>query len=184
MRRPATNVRVDDRNTRPLTDAVRAGIRDCVTQLGGTSASFALPAWQKWAKLLTDGRNAKGWPRVFADGRGLVAALLGVWEEVSPVGASGGHLRGLYADFLDEAAPLLGPVAGEAAAAFRIAADAGHQVGGPAGRRARVSAAAGTHRGRRRRGGAGRRTPRRPPSCGSGRPTWTRSRRCSRISGC
>jgi hypothetical protein len=80
-------VRIDDRNTRPLTvpaDAlhrararvvsyrnkllvveavaapdnlavlVRDGVRECVEHLGGTSASFALPAWQKWAKLLTD----------------------------------------------------------------------------------------------------------------------------------
>lgn len=159
--RTGDGVRVDDRNSRPLTvpradldrararvssyrnrmividgvdlpsdltAAVRAGIGDCVSQLGGTSASFALPAWQKWAKLLTDGRNAKGWPRVFADGRGLAGALHAVWEGVSPMGAGGGHLRGLYADFLDEAVPMLGPSAGEAATAFRAAAAAWDEV--------------------------------------------------------
>ena len=111
-----------------LTGAVRAGIQDCVAGLGGTSTSFALPAWQKWAKLLTDTRNAKGWPKVFADGRGLTGALLSVWEEVSPSGSSGGHLRDLYADFLDEAAPMLGPESGEAAAGFRAAAAAWQEV--------------------------------------------------------
>jgi hypothetical protein len=39
---------------------------------------------------------------------------------------TGGHLRGLYADFLDEAAPLLGAAAAEAAGAFRAAAAAWH----------------------------------------------------------
>jgi hypothetical protein len=147
-------VRIDDRNTRPLTVLaealhrararvvsyrnkllvveaaaapdnlavlVRDGVRECAEHLGGTSASFALPAWQKWAKLLTDRRSVKGWPTVFADGRGLATALLTVWGEVEPVGVSGGHLRDLYADFLDEAAPLLGDRAAQAAQAFREA---------------------------------------------------------------
>ncbi len=147
-------IRVDDRNTRPLTvprdtldtarnrvssyrnrlvvvaragapddlaGLVRAGIRDCAEHLGGTSTSFALPAWQKWARLLTDRRNAKGWPRVFADGRGLASALCAAWEGVEPVGMTGGHLRDLYAAFLDEVEPLLGPPAGAAAEAFRAA---------------------------------------------------------------
>ncbi|SHN38438.1 BtrH N-terminal domain-containing protein [Cryptosporangium aurantiacum] len=145
-------IRLDDRNTRPLTvpadvlhrararvssyrnrmvvvegatapeklaDLVGEAVRQCAEQLGGTSTSFAIPAWQKWAKLLTDRRNAKGWPTVFADGRGLATALLTVWEAVEPVGMTGGHLRGLYADFLDEATPLLGERAAEAAEAFR-----------------------------------------------------------------
>jgi hypothetical protein len=114
-----------------LVPLVRAGIADCVAHLGRDSTSFAVPAWRKWARLLTDTRNAKGWPRVFADGAGLVGALLSIWEGVEPVGADGGHLRGLYADFLDEAAPLLGPsgdAARSAAAAFRVAAAAWHDV--------------------------------------------------------
>ncbi|MGI9001235.1 MAG: BtrH N-terminal domain-containing protein [Pseudonocardia sp.] len=107
-----------------LREAVVAGIADCATRLGGSSASFALPAWAKWARLVTDARAAKGWPRVFADGRGLVGALASVWEGASPVGMTGGHLRDLTADFLDEADPLLDGVAlGAAAAAWRDAAE-------------------------------------------------------------
>jgi hypothetical protein len=154
-------VRVDDRNTRPLTvpadvlhrararvvsyrnklvvveaatapeklaDLAREAVRECAGHLGGTSASFALPAWQKWARLLTDRRNAKGWPTVFAGGRGLTTALLTVWEAVEPVGMDGGHLRGLYADFLDEAAPLLGERAAQAAEAFRECGRRWHAV--------------------------------------------------------
>jgi hypothetical protein len=97
-----------------LRSAVRAGLADCVEHLGGGSASFALPAWAKWARLMTDTRNAKAWPKVFADRRGLAGALLSVWEGTVPMGMSGGHLRGLYAEFLDEAAALLaGPGGGE-----------------------------------------------------------------------
>jgi len=122
---------VDQAAAPDLEPLVRAGIADCVAQLGGDSASFAVPAWRKWARLLTDTRNAKAWPRVFADGIGLVGALLSIWEGVEPVGSNGGHLRGLYADFLDEAAPRLGrsgDAARSAAAAFRVAAAAWHDV--------------------------------------------------------
>jgi hypothetical protein len=109
--------------------AVIAGIHDCVQYLGGSSTSFAVPAWRKWARLLTDERAAKGWPRVFADGRGLLDALMSVWEEVEPVGAGGGHLRGLYAEFLDEAAALLGaPALTGCAEAFRHAGTCWHAV--------------------------------------------------------
>ena len=112
-----------------LRPAVVAGIRDCVSNHGGTSDSFALPAWRKWARMLTDQRNAKAWPRVFADGHGLFDALLSVWEGVEPIGMTGGHLRGLYATFLDEAADLLGvPDLRAVAEAFRVAADRWHAV--------------------------------------------------------
>jgi len=109
--------------------AVRAGIADCVAYLGAASDSFALPAWRKWARMVTDTRNAKAWPKVFADGTGLVDALLSVWEGVEPVGMDGGHLRTLYARFLDEAADLLGaPGLRECAGLFREAAAGWHAV--------------------------------------------------------
>lgn len=90
-----------------LRAAVRAGLAECVESLGGTSDSFALPAWRKWARLMTDTRNAKAWPKAFADRKGLAGALLSTWEGIMPMGMTGGHLRGLTADFLDEAAELL-----------------------------------------------------------------------------
>ncbi|MGK5114858.1 DUF4872 domain-containing protein [Geodermatophilus sp. CPCC 205506] len=52
-------------------------------------------------------RAAKGWPTVFADGRGLLRALASVWEAVEPAGMDGGHLRGLFADGLAQAAAVL-----------------------------------------------------------------------------
>jgi hypothetical protein len=105
-----------------LRDAVRAGLADAAEHLTADSDSFGLPAWRKWARMMT-GSAAKAWPRVFASGRGLASALVSTYEGVQPVGSYGGHLRGLYADFLDEAAALLeNPALSERAAAWRDAA--------------------------------------------------------------
>jgi hypothetical protein len=106
-----------------LRAAARAGLEDAVEHLGARSDSFGLPAWRKWARLLVDTRGAKAWPNVFADQRGLTGALLSAYEGIEPVGSDGGHLRGLYADFLDEAAALLDePRLSEAARAYRALA--------------------------------------------------------------
>jgi hypothetical protein len=66
---------------------------------------------------------------VFADRVSLFDACLSVYENLEPSGWDGGHLRGLYAAFLDEAAALLGtPALTGAAAAYREAADRWHEV--------------------------------------------------------
>ncbi|HET6444343.1 MAG TPA: DUF4872 domain-containing protein [candidate division Zixibacteria bacterium] len=87
--------------------AIREGLQDCVDYLGSTSTSFALPSIRKWARLMTDIKNQKGWPTVFHDGRGLYGTLRTVYEAIEHIGTGGGGLRGMYADFLDEAAPIL-----------------------------------------------------------------------------
>ncbi len=109
-----------------LRAAMQAGLEDQVNHLRSKSDSFSLPAWRKWARMMTDQRNAKAWPRVFADGHGLFGALLAIVEAVD-AGASpwGGHLRDLYATSLDETAVALDlPALAEAARAWRAAADA------------------------------------------------------------
>jgi hypothetical protein len=121
-----------------LRQAVRDGLAEQVDHLGQRSDSFSLPAFRKWARLLTDRRNAKGWPTVFADRVSLFDACLSVYEGLEPSGSGGGNLRGLYAEFLDEAAGLLDvPALGKAAAAYREAAARWHEVAEtalPAGR--------------------------------------------------
>jgi hypothetical protein len=112
-----------------LRRAVRDGLAEQVEHLGQRSDSFSLPAFRKWARLLTDRRNAKGWPTVFADRVSLFDACLSVYEGLEPSGSGGGNLRGLYAEFLDEAAGLLdAPALGKAAAAYREAAARWRQV--------------------------------------------------------
>jgi hypothetical protein len=109
-----------------LKTAMRAGLEGQVDHLRSSSDSFSLPAWRKWARMMTDTRNAKAWPRVFADGHGLFGALLAIVEAVDAnASPSGGHLRDLYATFLDEAAVALDrPALTDAARAWRRAADA------------------------------------------------------------
>jgi hypothetical protein len=112
-----------------LRAAVLDGIADCAEHLAKPSDSFSLPAWRKWSRLLTDTRNAKAWPRVFADPTGLVGALISTYEGVEPIGTNGGNLRTLHAEFLDEAAGLLDrPDLAKIAGAFRDVAAAWHEL--------------------------------------------------------
>jgi hypothetical protein len=108
-----------------LREALVAGLEDQVDHLRSPSDSFSLPAWRKWSRLLTDTRNAKAWPRVFATGHGLFGVLLSVIEEVDGgVGANGGNLRELYAAGLRESAAILDrPGLLEAASAWEASAD-------------------------------------------------------------
>jgi hypothetical protein len=67
-----------------------------VEHLSKRSDSFSLPAFRKWARLLTDPGNAKGWPTVFADRVSLFDACLSVHENLVPSARwGGGNLRGL-----------------------------------------------------------------------------------------
>jgi hypothetical protein len=106
-----------------LAAVVEAGLRDCVANLGARSDSFSLPTLRKWSRLMTDTKNPKGWPVVFASRRGLYTALKSLFEGVELANNDGGGLRGLYAAFLDEAAGLLQrPALAEAAVAYRALA--------------------------------------------------------------
>ena len=103
-----------------LPAAVEAGLRDCVANLSAKSDSFSLPTLRKWARLMTDTKNAKGWPVVFKTRRGLYTALKSLFEGVELAGSEGGGLRGLYAEFLDEAAGVLNrPALKEVAGCYR-----------------------------------------------------------------
>ena len=112
-----------------LSGAVEAGLADAVDHLASRSDSFSLPAFSKWARMVTSD-TGKGWKRVFADRVGLWGALRSTHEVVSDFGISGGSLRPLYAEFLDEAGAFLGrPGLAEVAERYRRAGDAWDDVG-------------------------------------------------------
>ncbi|MFC5105871.1 BtrH N-terminal domain-containing protein [Kibdelosporangium philippinense] len=96
---------ITDRDRTPdVETAVREGLRDVVEHLSAKSDSFSLPAWRKWSRMMTNTKAAKAWPRVFADGQWLDLAMQGVREGVDArFGVTGGNLRPLFADFLEQA---------------------------------------------------------------------------------
>lgn len=105
-----------------LRAAVMAGLQAQIDHLSQPSDSFSLPTFQKWGKMMTHRKNAKGWPVVFADRRGLYGALKSVYEGIELVSTGGGGMRGLYADFLDEAAGIVELDLGAVANAYRTLA--------------------------------------------------------------
>jgi len=103
-----------------LEAAVMAGINDHLEHLGRDSESFSLPVYKKWAKMLTDTKNKKGWPTVFKARLGLYPTLRSIFEAVTLDGTDGAGLRSIFADFLDEAAGILNkPAIKETAGAYR-----------------------------------------------------------------
>jgi len=83
---------------------------DCLLEPGrGNSfdSSFGAPGIRRWARLLTDARDRKGWPKLFPEPEPLRDALDSVTRGLGGPGASGNASRRLYAAFLDQAAVLV-----------------------------------------------------------------------------
>ncbi len=111
-----------------LQRAVKQGIHDCCDQMlngygpANFRSNFGLSALQKWADLLTDEKDRRGWPRYFPAGPHLYRALLAVFEQIENRGGGGSAFRPMYADFLIEAGAVLGKPLDEAADRFRDSA--------------------------------------------------------------
>jgi len=119
----------------PLGPAILQAVRETRDQMargidvGPFRGNFGLAALEKWAGLLTDDRDRKGWPRFFPPGRDLLSALLTVYVQIELRGRGGGAFRSLYADFLEEAAEVARRRRlKEAAVPFRLAARAWHNL--------------------------------------------------------
>jgi hypothetical protein len=111
-----------------LQRAVKQGIRDCCDQMlngygpANFRSNFGLRALQKWADLLTDEKDRRGWPRYFPTGVHLYRALLAVFEQIENRGGGGSAFRPMYADFLMEAGVILHKSLDDAADRFRESA--------------------------------------------------------------
>jgi hypothetical protein len=95
-----------------LENAVRAGITDCLDLYTGKSpvgsaSSFGISAFDKWAKLLVNTRDKRGWPALFAPGRRLFNGLVTGYQYIEAYFTGGHGARAMYADFLDEASVIL-----------------------------------------------------------------------------
>lgn len=92
----------------------------------GGRDNFGFAAYEKLAEMLVNTRNKNGWQRFFAPGIRMYHALAGspvqpgAYHWITTWGAADGAERGLYADFLLEAAQILKrPALEESAAKFR-----------------------------------------------------------------
>lgn len=108
-----------------LAKAVSAGITDCLNLYSGKSpvgsaANFGISAFDKWAGMLVNRKDKRGWPTMFPPGRKLYNGLLTGYQYIEAYYTGGHGARGMYADFLDEAATILeNDRLRHAAAAFR-----------------------------------------------------------------
>src|SRR5579885_715781 len=109
-----------------LRDAVQRGIRDCLRQIheGLGITNFGLRGFEKWATVLTSAKEKKSWVKVFPPGPALYDALYSIFAQITARGGGSAN-RGLYADFLVEAAEILNrPALRNAASEYRRAEQA------------------------------------------------------------
>jgi Domain of unknown function (DUF4872)/Butirosin biosynthesis protein H, N-terminal len=88
-----------------LAGAAAAGIADTWPGLlDPPMRNFGVPGLVKWADLLRDGRDPKGWPHLLeAPGRQF-QLLTWLYDWVEAAGTGGGFFRTMYAEFLEAAA--------------------------------------------------------------------------------
>ena len=122
-------------NPDKLVSAVQAGIWDCIRLYTeapphGTKNNFGLQAFRFWAELLTRPKARLSWARVFPPGPEMYAGLRGAYHSIQIFDGYRQAERGLYAEFLEEAALILGNDALKGAAArFRSAGKAWDALG-------------------------------------------------------
>jgi len=114
-----------------LAAAVSKGIYQCLQLFTekpprGAAHNFGFAAYERLADLLVNTRNKQSWERFFEPGVRMYHALAGAvgqpgaYSWVQTWGSAPGAERGLYADFLEEAAEILKkPALKDAAGQFR-----------------------------------------------------------------
>lgn len=124
-------ITLDAPQTTKLAGAVHRGICQAISLFTeeppkGGRDNFGFAAYEKLADMLVNTRNKHSWERFFAPGIRMYHALAGspvqpgAYHWINTWGSSDGAERGLYADFLVEAAQVLKkPVLKEAAEKFR-----------------------------------------------------------------
>ncbi len=92
-----------------LKAAVTDGIRSCYTELSkGRIANFRLDAFKNLAGVMNNTKAKDGWPKALPPGQALFGAQLGFYLFIERYGTGGGLYRAMFADFLEEAANILG----------------------------------------------------------------------------
>jgi Butirosin biosynthesis protein H, N-terminal/Domain of unknown function (DUF4872) len=117
-----------------IAEGLKNGIETCTSLFldkppAGSVNNFGITGMRQFIKMLTDEKNAAGWARKFAVNPATLQSLAGtvgqpgVFDWIDTWGTAGSADRTTYAEFLDEAAELIGrPDLGEAANLFHQSA--------------------------------------------------------------
>ena len=124
-------------DTDKLAMAVRQGIQACINLFTekppkGQVTNFGLAAYRFWAEMLTNPKGRTSWAKVFPPGLDMYAGLTSAFSLgfLFGKGQARDGERGLYAEFLEEAAVVLDkPALREAAAGFRASGEAWQGLG-------------------------------------------------------
>jgi hypothetical protein len=109
-----------------IADTAKRYVEPAVPKSFWVNCGFA--GLRKWKQMLTDPWDRKGWPTLFAEGPRAYAGLQRAYETIECHGTPGAG-RAFYAEFLDEAASLLGrPPLAAAATAYRESARAWSRI--------------------------------------------------------
>ncbi len=128
---------LDMPNPDKLPGAVQKGLWDCIKLYTegpprGSKNNFGLTALKRWADLLSKPKQRLSWAKAFPPGRKMLAGLASAFSNIALFGKDGQALaaeRGLYADFLEEAALILDkPALSEVAAPFRRSGQAWREL--------------------------------------------------------
>jgi len=122
----------------PKYDA-RQAIRDAIADTARSYAEPAVPKsfWvncglrgmEKWRAQLTDAKDKKAWPSVFAEGARAYAGLHRAYQCIEHESTAPAAGRPFYAEFLEEAADALSkPALKQAAAAYRTSGELWAQI--------------------------------------------------------
>ncbi len=94
-----------------LVEGINRGIRQCWDRMLNPPHprnNFGLLGLEKWAGMINSSKARKGWLKVFSPGPNLYVGLQWTYKCIQTQETGGGALRGLYADFLEEASEVIG----------------------------------------------------------------------------
>ncbi len=94
-----------------LVEGINRGIRQCWDRMLNPPHprnNFGLLGLEKWAGMINSSKARKGWLKVFSPGLNLYVGLQWTYKCIQTQETGGGALRGLYADFLEEASEVVG----------------------------------------------------------------------------
>lgn len=104
-----------------LKQAIIEGIRLCSeSALNPPIKNFGIEALNKWAKLIANPKDKKGWPKLFSAESQLYSVSKDIFHYIETSGTGGSGSRHMYADFLLEAAAIIDqPILAEIGEKFR-----------------------------------------------------------------